>query len=96
MSEPVRVRDNVTGHEYSTYAVNEKGEVDEGLTVLDEDAVDVRGELLPPKYPALADPEGEQESNSEPPITTDTAVVAKKAAAPRTDTTGRKPNTEEN
>ena len=46
MPEPVRVRDNVTKHEYSTYGVYE------GLTVLDEDAVDVHGDLLPPKYPA--------------------------------------------
>jgi hypothetical protein len=51
MPEPVRVRDNVTKHEYSTYAVSEKGEVYEGLTVIDEPAVDERGALLPPKYP---------------------------------------------
>jgi len=46
MPEPVRVRDNQTRHEYSTYGVYE------GLTVLDEPAVDAQGELLPPKYPA--------------------------------------------
>ena len=45
MAEPKRVRDDVTGHEYSTYGVYE------GLTVLDEPAVDAHGELLPPKYP---------------------------------------------
>lgn len=48
MPEPKRVRDNATGHEYSTY-----GWGYEGLTVLDEPAVDVRGALLPPKYPAV-------------------------------------------
>lgn len=54
MPEAVRVRDNVTGHEYSTYAVDENGRVDEGLTVLkNEPAVDERtGALLPPKYPS--------------------------------------------
>jgi hypothetical protein len=46
MSEPIRVRDNVTGHEYSTY-----GTAVEGLTKLDESAVDERGDLLPPTYP---------------------------------------------
>jgi hypothetical protein len=46
MSEPIRVRDNTTGHEYSTY-----GTAVEGLTKLNEDAVDVHGELLPPTYP---------------------------------------------
>jgi hypothetical protein len=45
MPEPVRVKDNVTGHEYSTYGVYE------GLTVLDVPAVDDRGDLLPPTYP---------------------------------------------
>lgn len=50
MPEPVRVRDNKTGHEYSTYGVYE------GLTVLSEPAVDQRGELLPPKYPAASAP----------------------------------------
>ena len=46
MSEPVRVRDNVTRHEYSTYGVYD------GMTVLeDEPAVDGHGELIPPKYP---------------------------------------------
>lgn len=54
MPAPVRVRDNVTGHEYSTYAVTDDGRVDEGLTHLKgEPAVDDRtGELLPPKYPS--------------------------------------------
>lgn len=52
MPEPVRVRDNTTGAEYSTYAVSEDGRVDPGLTKLSEPAVDVRGELLPPTYPA--------------------------------------------
>lgn len=56
MPEPVRVRDNTTHHEYSTHAVDENGRVDPGLTVLDEPAVDVRGELLPPTYPAQASP----------------------------------------
>lgn len=51
MPEPIRVRDDVTGHEYSTYAVDENGKSYEGLTVLDEDAVDERGELIPPTYP---------------------------------------------
>jgi hypothetical protein len=46
MPEPIRVRDDVTKHEYSTY-----GTAEEGLTKLDEPAVDVRGELLPAKYP---------------------------------------------
>ncbi|HEY3559661.1 MAG TPA: hypothetical protein VGL05_19465 [Kribbella sp.] len=47
MPEPKRVRDDQTGHEYSTYGIYD------GLTVLDEPAVDERtGELLPPKYPA--------------------------------------------
>jgi hypothetical protein len=46
MSEPIRVRDNVTGHEYSTY-----GTAVEGLTKLDESAADVHGDLIPPKYP---------------------------------------------
>jgi hypothetical protein len=46
MPEPTRVRDDVTGHEYSTYGVYD------GMTVLDEPAVDDRGDLLPPKYPA--------------------------------------------
>lgn len=55
MPEPIRVRDDKTGAEYSTYAVNEKGETDEGLTVLDEDAVDHTGALLPPRYPAPAE-----------------------------------------
>lgn len=51
MPEPIRVRDDVTGAEYSTYAVNEKGETYEGLTVLkDEPAVDAHGVLIPPKY----------------------------------------------
>lgn len=48
MPEPVRVKDNTTGHEYSTYGVYE------GLTVLDEPAVDGHGELLPPTYPEAA------------------------------------------
>lgn len=52
MPDPVRVRDNDTGHEYSTYAVSEDGEVYDGLTVLkDEPAMDALGNLLPPKYP---------------------------------------------
>lgn len=46
MPEPIRVKDNKTGHEYSTY-----GTAVEGLTKLDEPAVDVHGELLPPTYP---------------------------------------------
>jgi hypothetical protein len=46
MSEPIRVRDTTTGHEYSTY-----GTAVEGLTKLDEPAVDERGDLLPPTYP---------------------------------------------
>lgn len=45
MPEPKRVRDESTGHEYSTYAWGW-----DGLTVLDEPAVDVRGDLLPPKH----------------------------------------------
>lgn len=57
MPEPVRVRDNVTKHEYSTYAVDAEGNTDEGLTVLDEDAVDECGVLLPPKYPEAVKPE---------------------------------------
>jgi hypothetical protein len=56
MPEPVRVRDTKTGHEYSTYAVDENGRVDDGLTRLDEPAVDERGDLLPAKYPAKATP----------------------------------------
>ena len=52
MPEPVRVRDDITKHEYSTYAVDADGNVDEGLTVLDEPAVDERGVIVPPKYPA--------------------------------------------
>jgi hypothetical protein len=55
MPEPIRVRDDKTGAEYSTYAVDENGNTDEGLTVLDEPAVDGRGDLLPPKYPAAAE-----------------------------------------
>lgn len=52
MPEPVRVRDDITKHEYSTYAVDENGNSYEGLTVLkDEPAVDAHGVLLPPKYP---------------------------------------------
>jgi len=47
MPEPIRVRDDVTGHEYSTY-----GTAEPGLKQLDEPAVDERGDLLPPKYPA--------------------------------------------
>jgi hypothetical protein len=54
MTEPVRVRDNKTGAEYSTYAVTEDGQVDQGLTKLDGPAVDARGDLLPPTYPAQA------------------------------------------
>lgn len=52
MPEPVRVRDNTTGHKYSTYAVDESGRVDAGLTKLSEPAVDANGVLLPPEYPA--------------------------------------------
>jgi hypothetical protein len=44
MPEPVRVRDNVTGHEYSTYGVYE------GMTVLDEPAVDAHDAMLPAKH----------------------------------------------
>ena len=51
MPEPIRVRDDVLGHEYSTY-----GTAEPGLTKLDEPAVDERGELLPPKYPAADAP----------------------------------------
>lgn len=47
MPEPIRVRDDVTGHEYTTY-----GTAEPGLTKLNEPAVDERGDLLPPKYPA--------------------------------------------
>jgi hypothetical protein len=47
MPDPIRVRDNVTKHEYSTY-----GTAVEGLTELNEPAVDERGDLIPPKYPA--------------------------------------------
>lgn len=54
MPEPVRVRDNTTAHEYSTYAVTEDGRVDKGLTVLDEPALDAQGAMVPPKYPAKA------------------------------------------
>lgn len=50
MPEPIRVRDDKTGAEYSTYGVDEHGEPYEGLTKLDEDAVDVHGVLIPPKY----------------------------------------------
>jgi hypothetical protein len=46
MPEPIRVRDDKLGHEYSTY-----GTAEPGLTKLDEPAVDERGDLLPPKYP---------------------------------------------
>lgn len=46
MPEPKRVRDDKTLAEYSTYGVYP------GMTVLDEPAVDERGDLLPPKYPA--------------------------------------------
>lgn len=83
MPEPTRVRDDVTGHEYSSYGVYD------GMTALEEPAVDERGELLPPKYPAAAEPEAS--ADSEPAATTattDSAPPAKKAAAsPRTDTT---------
>jgi len=68
MPEPKRVRDDKTGHEYSTY-----GWMYDGLTVLDEDAVDARGGLLPPKYPDASAPA------ENPP-------AVKKAAAPTTDT----------
>jgi hypothetical protein len=66
MPEPKRVRDDKTGHEYSTYGVYE------GMTVLNEPAVDERGELLPPTYPDTA-------PAANPP-------AAKKAAATPTDT----------
>jgi hypothetical protein len=56
MPEPIRVRDDKTGAEYSTYGVDENGDPYEGLTKLDEDAVDVHGEMLPPKYPAAETP----------------------------------------
>lgn len=46
MPEPIRVRDDKTLAEYSTY-----GTAEPGLTKLDEPAVDERGDLLPPKYP---------------------------------------------
>jgi hypothetical protein len=80
MPDPVRVRDNETGAEYSTYAVSEKGEVYEGLTLLKgEAAVDATGTLLPPKYP---EPEPEKDFEPDPvadaadvPPTTDTTVV---------------------
>lgn len=51
MPAPVRVRDDNTGHEFTTYAVDEHGRVDKGLTVLkDEAAVDERtGKPLPAK-----------------------------------------------
>lgn len=52
MPEPIRVRDDETGAEYSTYAVDENGKSYDGLTVLKgEKAVDDTGTLLPPKYP---------------------------------------------
>jgi hypothetical protein len=64
MPEPIRVRDNVTGHEYSTY-----GTAIEGLTKLDEDALDVHGDILPPKYPAakpaVATPTGPKATQKE-------------------------------
>ena len=47
MPEPIRVRDDKTLAEYSTY-----GTAEPGLTKLDEPAVDVHGDLIPPKYPA--------------------------------------------
>ena len=52
MPDPIRVRDDKTGAEYSTYGVDENGQPYEGLTKLDEPAVDERGDILPPKYPA--------------------------------------------
>lgn len=56
MPEPVRVRDDITGHEYSTYAVDENGRVYDGLTVLKgEKAIDEHGVLIPPK-PAVKPP----------------------------------------
>lgn len=42
-AEPVRVRDNTTGHEYTTRHVTENH------TVLDERAVDANGRHLPAK-----------------------------------------------
>lgn len=67
MSEPIRVRDNMTGHEYSTY-----GTAEPGLTKLDEPATDVRGDLLPPKYPA-------QPATRTPEATTGRAATTKES-----------------
>lgn len=66
MPEPVRVRDNKTGHEYSTYGAYE------GLTVLNEPATDVRGDLLPPTYPA-------QPATRTPEATTGRAATTKES-----------------
>lgn len=75
MPDPVRVRDNDTGHEYSTYAVDEDGNTYEGLTVLkDEPAVDATGVLLPPKYPEVPSDESAED-----------VVVAVDAKAPAAD-----------
>lgn len=87
MPEPVRVKDNTTGHEYSTYGVYE------GLTVLDEPAVDAYGELLPPTYPEAAPAVAtEAAAPSEPAAT---AEVATPAAATSKPTTGPKATTKE-
>lgn len=58
MPEPTRVRDDKTGHEYSTYGVYD------GMTVLDEPAVDVHGDLLPAKYPAAETPAPKPQSTT--------------------------------
>jgi len=55
MPEPVRVRDQVTGHEYSTYSPSD-GEIQ-----LDEPAVDERGDLFPAK-PATQPPASEPDT----------------------------------
>ncbi|HEY2086248.1 MAG TPA: hypothetical protein VGH54_09515 [Mycobacterium sp.] len=65
MPEPQRVRDDATGHEYSTYSRSE------GETVLDEPAVDERGDLLPAK-PALNRPaEAPVDTNPDLTVTTE-------------------------
>jgi hypothetical protein len=63
MSEPVRVRDKVTGHEYSTYSPSDGEQI-----LRDEPAVDVHGDLIPakpaapktPAAPAVAKPDTTQ------------------------------------
>lgn len=81
MPEPIRVRDDKTLAEYSTYGIDENGEPYEGLTKLDEPAVDDRGELLPPKYLA-AEPSTDSELEATTGGSPDTTPPAKKTAAP--------------